>query len=246
MIRRVYEVAHDELLPDPHNMNTGTKRGAAMLRKSLERVGPGRSIVLDRNNAAIAGNKTLETAVELGIPVIVVESTGESLVAVKRVDLDLSDPRGKGREMAIADNRVGELNFALAAEVAIANLDDGGPIVEYYDTEELVAVASTINLDRTEAPPQEPLDLGDDDAGDERSAAPGDTILLGDALWLEVSREADERDCRLAERLVSWWERQSGGSAEWSAWVPDAATPGDDTGAMDVRFVVVDDDHDRI
>ena len=58
----------------------------------------------------IAGNKTVEHARRLGIPIQVVETDGHQLVVVQRRDLDLlTDP--KARALAIADNRVGELDL---------------------------------------------------------------------------------------------------------------------------------------
>ncbi len=54
-----------DLKPDPKNANSGTDRGRKMLRQSLEELGAGRSVLVDRNGAIIAGNKTVETAREL-------------------------------------------------------------------------------------------------------------------------------------------------------------------------------------
>ena len=64
--------------------------------------------LIDRHGRIIAGNKTVERAKALKIPLRVVRTDGRHLVAVQRDDLDLaSDPRA--RALAIADNRVGEL-----------------------------------------------------------------------------------------------------------------------------------------
>jgi hypothetical protein len=82
-----------------------------MLRASIERNGAGRSVVADRNGRLIAGNKTAEAARDAGLPVRVVQTDGSELIIVQRTDLDLLDPRGKARELAFADNRVGEVNL---------------------------------------------------------------------------------------------------------------------------------------
>lgn len=100
-----------DLLPDHANANRGTQRGSMMLRTSLERNGAGRSVVADKNGRLIAGNKTAEAARDAGLPVRVVQTDGRELVVVQRTDLDLTDPRGKARELAFADNRVGEVNL---------------------------------------------------------------------------------------------------------------------------------------
>ena len=99
-----------DLQTDPKNANKGNTRGNKAIRTSLEKYGAGRSILLDRNGTIIAGNKTVENAQAAGVEdVIVVPTDGSKLVAVQRTDLDLSDP--KARELAIADNRTGELSL---------------------------------------------------------------------------------------------------------------------------------------
>ena len=99
-----------DLTSDSHNANRGTDRGREALARSLRDYGPGRSVLIDRHGTIIAGNKTVEQARHLHIPLRVVETDGEYLIAVKRNDLDLTtDPRAQA--LAIADNRVGELNL---------------------------------------------------------------------------------------------------------------------------------------
>ena len=78
-----------ELKPDTNNANKGTERGQYMVDHSISQYGAGRSILIDRDNNVIAGNKTLQAAVDAGlVDVEVVEVDGSKLVAVKRVDLD--------------------------------------------------------------------------------------------------------------------------------------------------------------
>lgn len=109
MTKNIQSIA--DLVQDKRNANRGTERGNWMLRRSLERNGAGRSIVADKNGNLIAGNKTAEAALEAGMRVRVVQTDGTELVVVQRTDLDLDDPRGKARELAFADNRVGEVNL---------------------------------------------------------------------------------------------------------------------------------------
>jgi hypothetical protein len=99
-----------DLTPDPHNANRGTDRGRVALERSLREYGAGRAILIDRHGRVISGNKTVEQARRLNIPLRVVKTDGQHLVAVQRDDLDLAtDPRA--RALAIADNRVGELDL---------------------------------------------------------------------------------------------------------------------------------------
>lgn len=51
-----------DYLPDPHNANRHTERGAAMLSDSLQELGAGAALVVDKNGVVIAGNQRLETA----------------------------------------------------------------------------------------------------------------------------------------------------------------------------------------
>lgn len=99
-----------DLVPDDKNANKGTEEGQALLERSLGELGIGRSILIDKDNKVIAGNKTLEAAIASGVKkVVIIETTGDKLVAVKRTDLDLDTK--EGREMAIADNAVAKKNL---------------------------------------------------------------------------------------------------------------------------------------
>jgi hypothetical protein len=99
-----------QLILDEKNANKGTKRGRDLLGDSLEKYGAGRSVVLDRCDRVIAGNKTVEAARAAGMKSIaVIESDGSSLIAVQRGDLDLKKDK-KARELALADNRVSEID----------------------------------------------------------------------------------------------------------------------------------------
>jgi hypothetical protein len=125
-----------ELTPDPCNANKGTQRGRGMLEKSLQELGAGRSILVDRNGVVIAGNKTITTAVESGFDdAIVVESDGTKLVVVKRVDLDLAvDPKAK--RLAIADNKISEIDLNWSAE-NLLEIAEGIDLSEFFNEDEL-------------------------------------------------------------------------------------------------------------
>ena len=107
-VRTPRNVADLEL--DIRNANRGNARGRDLLGDSLRQYGAGRSILADRFGRVIAGNKTVEQARALGIPITVVPTNGGTLVVVQRTDLDLdADPRA--RALAIADNRIAELDL---------------------------------------------------------------------------------------------------------------------------------------
>ena len=99
-----------DLTPDDKNYNKGTQFGNSLIEKSLRKFGAGRSILLDKNNRIIAGNKTIENAYTIGLEdVLIVETTGNQIVAVKRMDIDLDSKIG--RELALADNASAKANI---------------------------------------------------------------------------------------------------------------------------------------
>lgn len=113
----------DKLKFDNKNFNKGTEFGNSLLERSLSKFGAGRSILIDKNNRIIAGNKTVENAAIVGIEdVEIVESDGRSIIAVKRTDIDLDTP--EGRELALADNATAKANILLDAELIEAELGD--------------------------------------------------------------------------------------------------------------------------
>jgi hypothetical protein len=114
-----------DLTPDPDNANKGTQRGLRMLDNSLRNYGAGRSIVTDKNDVIIGGNKTAERAADIGLnDTITVETDGTQLVVVKRTDLDLAtDPRA--RELAYADNRVGQVDLDWDVSVVMEDIAAG-------------------------------------------------------------------------------------------------------------------------
>jgi DNA modification methylase len=127
-----------ELKFDGNNANLGTERGRAALAESLKQFGAGRSILVDKKGRVIAGNKTLEQAIAAGHQDIVVKSDGTKLVAVQRTDLNITDP--KARALAIADNRVGELDLEWNPEVLKGITEDGVDLGAFFTGAELNAL----------------------------------------------------------------------------------------------------------
>lgn len=137
------EIELTDLKLDDNNANKGSERGRGMLEKSLSELGAGRSIVTDKNGVVIAGNKTLETAVESGfVHGIEVETDGTHLVIVKRKDLCLETDE-KAKKLAIADNRVGEVSLTwdqkvldeLSAEIDLSGFFADDELSQLLDQE---------------------------------------------------------------------------------------------------------------
>lgn len=139
---KVIETNIESLVPDDKNFNKGTQYGDHLMDESLRKFGLGRSILIDKNNRIIAGNKTAEKAADIGFTdVVVVEVDGNQLVAVKRKNIDLDS--AKGRELALADNATGKANLAwdeeVIAEMATKfdfNPDDWGVDVSMEEPEQ--------------------------------------------------------------------------------------------------------------
>ena len=106
---------------DDKNFNKHTQEGMALLGKSLQELGAGRSILIDKDNNIIAGNGIVEAAGQVGLDKVkIVETDGTELIAVKRTDMKLNSKAG--REMALADNATSaidlEWNEGLVAEAS--------------------------------------------------------------------------------------------------------------------------------
>ena len=108
---KVVEAKINELIPDNINANKGTEYGKHLMEKSFRELGAGRSILVDKNNRIIGGNKSAEQCAEIGLEdVIIVETDGTKLVAVKRTDIDIDSEQG--RNLALADNATSKANLA--------------------------------------------------------------------------------------------------------------------------------------
>tara|TARA_R110000824_G_scaffold18243_11_gene72646 strand:+ start:1250 stop:2029 length:780 start_codon:yes stop_codon:yes gene_type:complete len=95
-----------DLVPDSKNRRKHTPRNVGMIVDALNKVGAGRSIVIDENNEVLAGNATIEAAGEAGITKLkVVETNGLEVIAVRRTGLT-DDQK---RDLAMYDNRAAEL-----------------------------------------------------------------------------------------------------------------------------------------
>ncbi len=123
MKEEVKQALLKDLVPDNKNANKGTQYGQHLIENSLRKFGAGRSILIDKNNRIIAGNKTVENAGSIGLDdVIIVETTGDKVVAVKRTDIDLDS--AYGRELALADNATSKANLLWDEDVINGLVDE--------------------------------------------------------------------------------------------------------------------------
>lgn len=129
----------EDLQPDPENANEGTARGASALETSMEVFGAGRSILAERKGVVLAGNKTLQQAVEMGLEPVFVHTNGKQLVVVVRDDLDLDEDPARARGMAYADNRVSELSLKWNPERIQRDLAEGLQFKPVFFTPEEIA-----------------------------------------------------------------------------------------------------------
>jgi hypothetical protein len=199
---KIKKIKLSELIPDPQNANKGTERGRYMLEHSISTLGAGRSVLVDKNNLLIAGNKTTSVAYESGFEnAILVETDGTELVVVRRTDLDLTtDSRAK--QLAIADNRTGQINLNFDAEVLL-KLDKEIDLSGFFTNDELNQLSLSL----------------DDDEGGNGSSGDNDTIpevvesrvKLGD-VWQLGRHFICCADCTVEEnvrKLLSFVEGRS-------------------------------------
>ena len=153
-----------DLIQDDRNLNKGTEEGRRLIEKSLRKFGAGRSVLIDKNNRIIAGNKTHENAEAIGMDdVIIVETDGRKLVAVKRTDIDLDSP--EGREMALADNATVKVDLQ-------------------WDDDQIKAVAADFGVDMEEWGVFEETDINPDEFFDSLSGSEGGN--KGEKIVIEI------------------------------------------------------------
>lgn len=136
-----------DLTPDTMNPNRGTERGRQMVDYSLTNFGAGRSILADKHGNVIAGNKTLEAAINLNLRTHVVQTDGSELVIVQRTDVDLfgedDDERRTARSLSIVDNESNRAGYERDAEILLTHEASGIdllPIIPQAEIEHLKAI----------------------------------------------------------------------------------------------------------
>lgn len=128
------DLSISEISFDKNNANKGTERGKKLIASSLKKYGAGRSILLDSNNTVISGNKVLEAAKAQGYKKVqVVDVDGDTLIAVRRKDLNLGTDK-KARELGIAENRTAQVDLEWDSDV-LKNID--AELTEMFEPIEL-------------------------------------------------------------------------------------------------------------
>lgn len=121
-----------DLIPDRKNANKHSQFGMKLLENSVTDLGLGRSILVSNDNEIIAGNGVAETAMANGLEkTIVVETTGDELVVVKR--MDIKSGTDKFFKMALADNVVASKNIVFDADVVEAIAEEYGEVSSWTE-----------------------------------------------------------------------------------------------------------------
>jgi hypothetical protein len=135
-----------DLAFDKRNANKGTERGLKALDHSLRQYGAGRSLLVDKHGRIIAGNKTAQAAADIGLDdVIIVHTDGTKLVAVQRDDLDLEQDKA-ARELAYADNRVGQLDLDFDVALILQDIEAGVNLDALWRPDELEALVKAASV----------------------------------------------------------------------------------------------------
>jgi hypothetical protein len=218
----------DQIRPDPDNANIGNPRGHDLLRESIASNGAGRSVLLDRDRVAIAGNKTIAAAKAAGVRrVVVVHATGDDLIAVQRDNVEIESKTG--REMAMADNGLGYFNLEIDTEIVRRQAETYGIEMEGVGFDAATLAAFQAAADLPDAPDG---DAPAPDAGESAGDAPA-----GD------STRPDTRDpLSLAERFVAppfdvFDSRQGYWQDRRRAWLAMGLRPETGREAVDVSGV---------
>ena len=126
----------DEIKFDKRNYRKHDKKNKSLIKKSLEKFGAGRSIVIDAEGEIIGGNGVYEQAQKLGLKTKIVETDGSELVVVKRTDLKTDDDKRKA--LAVMDNSTSDTSEfdleLLTADFSVDELEDFG--IELPEEEE--------------------------------------------------------------------------------------------------------------
>lgn len=118
----------NEIKFDKRNYRKHDKKNKSLIKKSLEKFGAGRSIVVDAEGEIIGGNGVYEQAQKLGLKTRIIETDGSELVVVKRTDLKTDDEKRKA--LAVMDNSTSDTSEfdmeLLTADFTVDELEDFG------------------------------------------------------------------------------------------------------------------------
>jgi hypothetical protein len=216
-VKRIREAVDPaELVPDAMNANKGTERGRYVLQRSMEETGPGKAPVIDRHGNIIAGNKTVEMAVELGIPIDIVQTHGDALIVHQRLDADMGDPDNPARKMALLDNLSTEDREWDAEMLARYHEEGWANIGEWWRPEQLRDMGLELDVsmpdmrggDRRSYAPSNPL--GHMQEGATKLTFPGQRFRCGNNV-LVVGEDTFPGEAAV---MIRAWETYTGHEAE--------------------------------
>lgn len=128
-----------DLKQDKRNYRKHTQRNLDLIKKSVNEVGLGRSVVIDNENEIICGNGLVST-LDKNTKIRLIETDGSELVVVKRTDLSTDDEKRK--QLAIMDNSTSDSSEfdleLLSIDFEVPDLQDMGidiPSVDDCETD---------------------------------------------------------------------------------------------------------------
>jgi hypothetical protein len=179
-----------DLIPDPKNRRKHTPRNVGMIVDALQKVGSGRSIVIDENNEVLAGNATIEAAGEAGITKLkVIDATGNEIVAVRRTGLTTDQKR----DLAIYDNRTGEL-ADWDVEQLLEDADVGVDLSLFFREDELQDLVASVDAPN--------YDVLHDEALEKQLDEFASGIKRG------IVIEFDPKDYEEGFGVIQWWRKR--------------------------------------
>lgn len=131
---------------DKRNYRRHDDKNKELIKKSIEEVGYGRSIVIDADNEVVCGNGVLSQT-DKKTPVKVIETDGNELIVVKRTDLKTDDLKRK--QLAVMDNSASDssdFDLALLQEdFDEETLADWGIEIDNKDISDTKDISDSLN-----------------------------------------------------------------------------------------------------
>lgn len=126
-----------DLKQDKRNYRKHNQRNLDLIKKSVNEVGLGRSVVIDNENEIICGNGLVST-LDKNTKIKLIETDGSELVVVKRTDLSTDDDKRK--QLAIMDNSTSDSSEfdleLLQVDFEVPDLKDMGIDIPDVEIEE--------------------------------------------------------------------------------------------------------------
>lgn len=126
----------EDLKFDKRNYRRHSEKNQDLIKKSINEVGFGRSIVIDADNEIVCGNGVV-SQIAKSTPIKVVETNGSELIVVKRTDLKTND--AKRKQLAVMDNSASDTSDfdmeLLQEDFSVDDLNDWGINISVVDAD---------------------------------------------------------------------------------------------------------------